>query len=148
MPNMQEITIIGHTGSDGELKVTNGGTEILSVGVAVNDKRTDKTSWYQIAIPGKFGRVMSDHLRKGQAVYASGDFSDHVYERHDGSYDVGRSIWVKTFHILDWASDEEEEEKPRPRKPRGSVPKKKRKPRSTPQPTEADDDPLDDDIPF
>lgn len=97
MPNLAQITIAGHIGSDAELKYTQGGDAVASFSVAVNG-RDDSTVWYRVSIWRRYAEVMKPLLTKGKVVTVIGDFQPRSYEK-DGetrwSFDInGRDVIV------------------------------------------------------
>ncbi len=66
--------IIGHAGSDAELRTTGGGMDIATFSVAVNDKqRKDKAAtWYRVVCFNKLATIASDYVTKGKMLHVEG----------------------------------------------------------------------------
>lgn len=74
--------VVGHCGSDGELRVLPDGTEVLNFNVASNEGRGDKatTTWTRVAIFGKRAKSLSQYITKGKQVAVSGTLQNRSYE--------------------------------------------------------------------
>ena len=79
---MQSITIAGKLGKDAELKTTQGGDQVLSFSVAVDQRngREKSTNWYRVSLWGKRGESLAPYLLKGASVTVIGEFSLSEYD--------------------------------------------------------------------
>lgn len=82
------VTISGNLTRDCELRHTNGGTAILSFGVAVNDRMKDRDgSWVDrpnfvdVTVFGARAEALSRYLSKGTKVALSGKLRYSSWER-------------------------------------------------------------------
>ena len=89
MENINKVIITGNLTRDPELKATPSGTSILSLGVAVNDRRKDRDTgeWVDHAnfvdctVFGKRAESLSDRLYKGMKVAIEGKLRYSQWER-------------------------------------------------------------------
>lgn len=102
---------IGHIGGNAELKSSNG-KEFTTFRIAHTDKWTDDagqvhetTQWIDCIINGKPGVL--EYLKKGQAVFVSGQISCRVYSSaKDRCMKAGLTINVKNIELLGGKGDE------------------------------------------
>jgi single-strand DNA-binding protein len=85
------VTLFGHLGADPELRMTNGGTHVLSFRVATTEVYFDKeqtkqerTEWHKVALFGARAEPLSRILAKGSSVLIEGRLQTSSYEK-DGS---------------------------------------------------------------
>lgn len=72
---MKSITIAGRVGRDAELRNTNSGDSVLSFTVAVDDRsgKDKSTLWFDVSIWGKRADSLSQYIKKGSQIAATGD---------------------------------------------------------------------------
>ena len=73
-------------GQDGELKTTQGGTEVLTVRCPVESGWGDKkhTSWITAVLFGKRATGLAPHIQKGGQATIWGELRVREYDRKDG----------------------------------------------------------------
>lgn len=88
---LNRVTLFGHLGADPELRMTNGGTYVLSFRVATTEVYFDKeqtkqerTEWHKVALFGARAEPLSRILSKGSSVLIEGRLQTSSYEK-DGS---------------------------------------------------------------
>ena len=87
--SINSVTISGNLGADPELRQTDGGTQVLSLRVAVNerakDPRTgewgDRANWVDVTVFGNRAEPLSRFLSKGQKVAIEGKLRWSQWER-------------------------------------------------------------------
>lgn len=74
MSNINRVELSGNLTRDPELQVTQSGKSLLKFGIAVGEKRDNKTytHFFECVIWGKYGEVMQSYLSKGQHVAVAG----------------------------------------------------------------------------
>lgn len=90
--NINCVTISGNLTRNAELRSTSSGTQILSFGVAVNDRRknpqtgewSDYTNWIDCVMFGNRATALADILRKGAKVAVEGKLRYSAWEAKDG----------------------------------------------------------------
>lgn len=101
MPNFAEIKIIGHAGQDAELRVTQNGTQVASFTVAVKTRK-DETIWYKVSCFGSTAeKYVAPYLKKGAAVFVSGQPNLEVFTKRDGSAGAAIAISANDVQILE-----------------------------------------------
>lgn len=79
---MKQICIAGNIGKDAEIRSTQGGDQMCTFNVAVNDPR-DKNApptWFGCSLWGKRGVGIQPYLTKGTKVSIAGELSTREHE--------------------------------------------------------------------
>jgi single-strand DNA-binding protein len=91
MSTVNKVILVGHLGTDPELRYTTGGQALCRLSVATNraylDKsgeRQEKVSWHRVVTWGKSAEACRDHLRKGRQVYIEGQLDNSSYTDKEG----------------------------------------------------------------
>jgi single-strand DNA-binding protein len=141
MPNMQQVTIIGHLGRDPELRTMPSGESACNFSVAVTEnwktkegERREHTEWFRIAAFGKLAEICNEYLKKGSAVYIQGRQRSREYEK-DGEKKVSVELIAQTMQMLG-------------SKPSGSKSQEPAQKQATAKKSGGSFDDMDDDIPF
>ena len=94
------MTVLGHLGSDAELRFSTKGAPIAGFRVAVNQVRTsasgereESTEWFRINVTGRQADYAA-HLQKGQRVLAIGRLQISHFQRKDGTQGTGFDVWA------------------------------------------------------
>ncbi|NTV98020.1 MAG: single-stranded DNA-binding protein [Chlorobiaceae bacterium] len=76
---LNKVMLIGHLGSDPELRTTTSGQSVVNFTVATNENFKDgsgnmqeRTEWHRIVVWGKLAEICSQYLKKGRQVYIEG----------------------------------------------------------------------------
>jgi single-strand DNA-binding protein len=105
MSGVNKVILIGHLGSDPEVKFTPNGTAIATFNLATSEKRKDKdgnwtdhTEWHRIVAFGKVAQNCGQYLKKGKQVYIEGSISSRQYKDKEGQ---NRTIFeIKASQVL------------------------------------------------
>lgn len=76
---MKNITIAGNITKDAEVRQTQNGGSVTGFSLAVNDRRTKETIFFDCSYWGKGGEAVSPYLTKGTAICAAGEFGTREY---------------------------------------------------------------------
>lgn len=79
---MINITLAGRLGGDATHRALDGGNEVTSFNMAVDQGYGEKkqTYWFSVSMWGKRGAALAPHLRKGSSVTVTGEFSTREHE--------------------------------------------------------------------
>ncbi|MEI8031855.1 MAG: single-stranded DNA-binding protein [Chlorobiaceae bacterium] len=76
---LNKVMLIGHLGTDPELRVTASGQSVVNFTVATNESFKDgsgnlqeRTEWHRIVVWGKLAEICNQYLKKGRHVYVEG----------------------------------------------------------------------------
>lgn len=101
---MQKIQIIGHLGSDAEVKTTQQGRELIKFSVATTKKigEESQTTWHDCVkwlYEGK-GKGIADYLLKGTRVWVEGEVQANAYLDKDGKARASLNVNVQAIELL------------------------------------------------
>ena len=85
---MNNVTLVGRTTKDVELRYTSNGKAVATVTLAVNrsyknDKGEREADFPQVVIWGKQAEAFADYVKKGHMVGVQGDLRTRSYENQE-----------------------------------------------------------------
>lgn len=94
-----KVSLIGHLGSDVEVKDFENGGSQASFSLATNEKYKDKdnnpvenTEWHRIIVNGELGKICAKYIRKGSLVSVEGKIRSRSYEKEGTTHHVHEII--------------------------------------------------------
>jgi single-strand DNA-binding protein len=103
---VNKVILIGHLGSDPEIRYTASGTAIAKFRVATNEGYTDKngarqdhTEWHWVTAWGKLAEICNQYLSKGKQVFVEGRLRTSSYEK-DGIKRYTTEIVARDMQML------------------------------------------------
>lgn len=105
--SINRVTISGNLTRDAELRQTQGGTSVLSIPVAVNDRRRnpqsgeweDHANFVDCVLFGRRAEALAPKLRKGQKVAIEGKLRYSSWER-DGQRRSKLEVMVDEVELM------------------------------------------------
>jgi single-strand DNA-binding protein len=92
MPSINKVILIGHLGSDPEVRYTPGGQAVSNFNIATNESYKDKSGqdqnkveWHKIVVWGKQAENCGQYLKKGRAAYIEGKLQTREWADKDGA---------------------------------------------------------------
>ena len=81
---INRVLLSGNLTRDPDLRTTQGGTPVLTFGMAVNGKRggQDYANYFDCVVFGNYATAMQPHLHKGQKVAIDGQLSYSSWEQN------------------------------------------------------------------
>ena len=105
---LNKVQLIGHLGSDPELRYTEGNVPVVSFSVATNESYKDqngnlveRTEWHRIVAWRKLAELLGEYLRKGSKVYLEGKLQTRSWDDKDGNKRYTTELVVSDFVFLD-----------------------------------------------
>lgn len=123
---LNQVSIIGHLGSDPETRSFQSGGQVCNLRIAVTEKwkdkngeRKEKTEWISVAIFSEgLVKVASQYLRKGSKVFVQGKLATRKWTAQDGSDRYATEVVLQGFDaklvMLDGPSGERQSSNDRP----------------------------------
>lgn len=114
-PNAQLLTslvnraeVIGNVTRDPEVRTTTSGQQVVSIGVATNERWRDRATneekerseFHNIVIWGALAEEVSRTVKKGSRVYVSGRVQTRSWETKDGSKRTTTEIIAESISLL------------------------------------------------
>ncbi len=100
-----QVTILGNTGRDVELRYTPQGLPVANFSVASNTVRNTprgqekKTDWYNVTAFGKQAETLAKYLQKGSQVLVRGKLSLSAWETRNGEPRVNADVALQDFEF-------------------------------------------------
>ncbi len=105
--SLNKVMIIGHLGSDPELRQTTSGHSVTRFNIATNEywksktgEQNEKTEWHRIVAWGRLGEVCHQHLSKGRQVYIEGRLQTRSWEDNQNIKKYSTEIIASTVQFL------------------------------------------------
>ncbi|MDO8649477.1 MAG: single-stranded DNA-binding protein [Candidatus Peregrinibacteria bacterium] len=100
--------IIGHVTRDPEIRTTTSGQQVLTLGVATNERWKDKasgedrerTEFHNVVIWGELATDVSTYIKKGNRVFVSGRVQTRSWEAKDGSKRYTTEVIAESISLL------------------------------------------------
>lgn len=102
MPSLFEGTLLGHLGSDAEMRYTPNGAQVTQASIAADvgfgDKR--QTVWVRVSAFGKTAEVLSERGKKGALALVIGDLQPlEIWTGRDGTARCEYRMVARTIRI-------------------------------------------------
>ena len=105
---LNRADIIGNLTKDPEMRTTTGGQNVLSLGVATNERWKDKATnedkerveFHNVVVWGELATLVTTHLKKGMRVHVSGRIQTRSWETKQGSKRTTTEIVADTVSAL------------------------------------------------
>lgn len=117
-----KVIIIGNLTRDAELRQTQGGTSVLSMSVAVNERHTAKdgtaresTAFIDVKAFGKTAENIAKFFHKGDAILLDGKLAQETWDDKQTGQKRSKLIVVANAFEFVGSKKESREESPKPR---------------------------------
>lgn len=105
----QQIILVGHLGSDPEMRYTSSGVPVTNFNLAVSRRWTnqegqpqEKTTWFRINLWERRAETAAQYLAKGAKVMIIGEIDRaHPWTDRDGNLQASIEITATQFRFLD-----------------------------------------------
>lgn len=150
---INKVILIGNLGNDPDVRYTAGGAAVANISVATSESWRDKesgeqqerTEWHRVVFFGRLAEIVSEYLRKGSKVYVEGRLQTRKWQDKDGNDRYSTEIVANEMQMLDsrgGAGDFNQSA------PAGNAPSRAAAAPAAAAAGPADDNFVDDDIPF
>ncbi len=113
--SVNKVHLVGHVGSDPEVRYTPSGTAVANLSLATNDVRRDKegadiesTEWHRLVVWGKQAEFAGNYVKKGQLLYIEGRLQTRTWEDRNGVERRTTEVVTETLTMLGGKRDTEE----------------------------------------
>jgi single-strand DNA-binding protein len=97
---MNRITMIGRLSKDITYRVLSNGTELAKSSLAVNDRKTDKTTFIDVTFFNGLAGVVNRYLKKGDKIGVDGRLEQSKYKDKYGNNRYNYEIIVQDLEML------------------------------------------------
>ena len=137
--SINKVILIGHLGSDPEVKVTPSGVQVANSSIATSESWTDKnsgekqerTEWHRLVLWRRLAEVAAQYLTRGSRIYVEGKLQTRSWDDQSGQKRCATDIVVDQLEMLGGDRQDRSDEV-----------------YSAPAPVSAGGGPDDDDLPF
>jgi len=147
---INKVILVGNLGNDPDIRYTAGGAAIANISLATTASWRDKesgeqqerTEWHRVVFFGRLAEIVSEYLKKGSQVYVEGRLQTRKWEDKTGNDRYTTEIVANEMQMLGGRGGG------------GGMPPNEHVPASMSDskpdsgPAAADNDFVDDDIPF
>src|SRR3989304_318088 len=91
MAGLNRVMIIGHLGTDPEMRYTPSGSPVTSFRIAASRRYTSQdgerhedTEWFTVVAWNQLAELCNQYLAKGRKAYVEGRLHSHTWEGPDG----------------------------------------------------------------
>lgn len=109
--SVNKVILIGHLGSNPEVRYMPSGQAVANFNVATNENWKDKTGqdqerteWHRIVVWGKLAELCKEYLSKGRQVYIEGRLQTREWEK-DGIKRNTTEVIANTVQFLGGAGE-------------------------------------------
>jgi len=105
---VNKVFLLGNVGKDPEFKVTQGGMQIATFGLATAERTkgqdgnwTDKTEWHNIVCFQRTAEIVRDYVKKGTQLFIEGRISNRSWDdKETGAKKYRTEILVNELTLL------------------------------------------------
>jgi len=104
--NLNKVMIIGRVTRDPEVKTTNSGHNVATVGVATNrfykntqGEKQEDTEFHNIVAWGRLAEIIGEYLKKGQLAMFEGRLQTRSWEGQDGVKKYRTEILAESMQL-------------------------------------------------
>lgn len=105
--SVNKVILVGHLGSDPEIRYTQNGGAVSSFSLATNENWVDKsgqkqerTEWHRVVVWGKLAEICGQYLKKGRQAYIEGRLQTRDWNDKDGHKRYTTEIIAQTVQFL------------------------------------------------
>ena len=97
---MNRVTMIGRLTKDITYRVLSNGTKLSKSSLAVNDRKTDKTTFIDVTFFNGLAGVVNEYLKKGDKIAVDGRLEQSKYKDKYGNNRYNYEIIVQDLEMF------------------------------------------------
>lgn len=104
---INKLIVLGHVGSDADLKFTAGGKPVANFSVAVNESfknsngdNVERVEWFRCVAWNGLAELCGQYLTRGKQVYLEGRLQTRKYDDKEGKPRTATEVVVSTVRLL------------------------------------------------
>lgn len=105
--SVNKVILLGHLGSDAEVRYLNEGRVVANVSLATNEYFTDnsgnrieQTEWHRLEMWDKLAKLAEQYLKKGRQVYVEGKLRTETWTDKEGIQRSTTRVRVLQLELL------------------------------------------------
>lgn len=144
---INKVILVGNLGNDPDVRYTASGAAVSNISVATTEswkdresgEQQEKTEWHRVVFFGKLAEIVAEYLKKGSQVYVEGRLQTRKWQDKDGNDRYTTEIVANEMQMLGSRASSGGFERSAPENSPAAA---------KPKATQADENFVDDDIPF
>lgn len=110
--SVNKAILIGRLGMDPELRHTNGGTAVVNIRLATDDRRKENgewvehTEWHNVTVWDKQAETVNKYCKKGKQIFVEGRIQTRKWQDRDGNERYSTEIVADRIRFLGSSSEE------------------------------------------
>lgn len=108
MAGINKVIIVGHLGSEPEIRTMPNGESVANISVATSESWTDKntgekrelTEWHRIVLYRRTAEIAGQYLHKGSLIYVEGRLKTRKWQDQSGQDRYTTEIIGDTLQML------------------------------------------------
>lgn len=144
---INKVILIGNLGADPETRYTSGGKAMSTVNIATSEswkdretgEQQERTEWHRIVFFGRLAEIVGEYLKKGSQVYIEGRLQTRKWQDKEGNDRYTTEVVANEMQMLGGRGGGSDA---------GGAAPSRGEPKSSQSTEKADNDFVDDDIPF
>ena len=105
---INKVILIGNLGNDPDVRYTAGGAAVANVSIATTEgwkdresgEMQEKTEWHRVVFFGKLAEIVSEYLKKGSQVYVEGRLQTRKWQDKEGNERYTTEIVANEMQML------------------------------------------------
>lgn len=105
---VNKVTLIGHLGSDPEVRYLPSGGAVANITVATSEQWKDKqtgenkerTEWHRVVFFNRLAEIVGEYLKKGAQVYVEGRLQTEKWQDKQGNDRYTTKIYANEMQML------------------------------------------------
>lgn len=97
--SINKIILVGNVGKDPQVREVNG-KKVATFSLAVKDRVTDETEWFNVEVWEKKAEVVERYVAKGMLLYVEGRLRTRKYTGNDGAERTAIDVRCSELQML------------------------------------------------
>ena len=105
---INKVILVGNLGNDPDIRYTAGGAAVANISVATTDswkdkesgEQQDRTEWHPVVFFGRLAEIVGEYLKKGSQVYLEGRLQTRKWQDKSGNDRYTTEIVANDMQML------------------------------------------------
>ena len=105
---INKVILVGNLGNDPDVRYTAGGAAIANVSIATTEgwkdresgEMQEKTEWHKVVFFGKLAEIVAEYVKKGSQIYIEGRLQTRKWQDKEGNERYTTEIVANEMQML------------------------------------------------
>ena len=105
---VNKVILIGNLGNDPEVRYTAGGGAVVNISIATTEswkdkesgEQQEKTEWHRVVFFNRLAEIVAEYLKKGSQVYVEGRLQTRKWQDKEGNDKYSTEIVANEMQML------------------------------------------------